>query len=81
MEPKNEYGGLNFRRQIHKISNRLIFTFAVPILFIILLNLFTPGQLLFPLFLFLVILCWIASYGWKQAYSQFILFLQRHQGQ
>jgi len=69
MNDRNSYAGLNFRRTAPRISRRWIVTLATPVIFLVLCGVFSIGQLLFPMTLFLAALTWVATYGWDKAYA------------
>ena len=79
MNQKNEYMGLNFEKRKRRIPKRVLHTFIVPAIFIIIWISFSPNQLWFPLLLILIALCWISTYGWDEAYSNLIHFTQRYE--
>ena len=77
MTSSHSFNDLKFDRPLRRIPLRLVMVIGILICFSILWH-FTSKALMFWLLFFgLGILSWAASYGWRQALSNLIDFLQQ----
>jgi len=76
MNETNAYRGLRFDRQTQRLSPRII-AVAVAIAIYTAIWWLIPSNILYWLFLLpVVILVWMASYGWRKSISELIRFLK-----
>jgi len=77
MDKTDLYRGLRFDRQLSTVPRRLIPVGIALVLFTLLWLVIPPVALFWLLLLGLVVLVWMASYGWRQAVAALIALLRR----
>jgi len=77
MDKARPYQGLRFERTMRAISPRLAAIAIAIAVFGLLWWLVSPGGLFWLLLLSVIVLTWVASFGWRQAVSALVAFLER----
>lgn len=67
MNPVNEYNGLKFQQRARPLPRRLITVGIAAVVFGGLWWIVPPNTLFWLLLPLVMLLAWMASYGWKQA--------------